>query len=205
MHGSLYGKFKCAMCESAAAGEQAITAADGGDGPDVAQARLVGYAASEFQRERAEAGLRRIANDHGRMPLAQREDELRGQGRDQPNLVADLADAIRREAPDKGFPRVDRQTFDSTERPEEGAVSLDAIAAVVRLTFTAIQPMPPSDGSIIVATGALLMGIVVADQSDGENERIDPREVNVLPPWEVKHPALLDPVIWLLATAYNFG
>jgi hypothetical protein len=33
-------------------------------------------------------------------------------------------------------------------------------------------------------------------------DSVEPGEVAVLPPWEVSHPVLLDPIMWLVATAY---
>jgi hypothetical protein len=66
LHGTRYGRFKCAMCEAARSALAAMSSSDGGDGPEVAQARLVGAAATPAQRDGVSAAQHRIAEDHER-------------------------------------------------------------------------------------------------------------------------------------------
>jgi hypothetical protein len=52
--------------------------------------------------------------------------------------------------------------------------------------------------------GALLLAMTIADHPEMHDhaDSVEPGEVAVLPPWEVSHPVLLDPIMWLVATAY---
>jgi hypothetical protein len=194
LHGSRYGTFKCAMCEAARAALSAMANSDGGDGPDVAQARIVGAVATRAQRNAAQVALHRIADDYKRAQGRPAEGLLDDE---RPNLVTDLASAVRGAA--------SREVMELTveEEPERG-VSLEAIGAAVRSTFADVAAVRPGAGAVKVATGALLMAVVVAHRAN-EGGRVAPAEVDVPPPWRVTDPPLVDPVIWLLATAYQDG
>jgi hypothetical protein len=92
----------------------------------------------------------------------------------------------------------------TVEEEPGGGVSVEAVGAVVRSTFADVAAVQPGAGAVHVATGALLMAVVVADRAN-EGGRVAPAEVDVPPPWLVTNPPLVDPVIWLLDTAYQDG
>lgn len=48
------------------------------------------------------------------------------------------------------------------------------------------------------------MGLVGADEPE-KGGHIAPEDVSISPPWEVSHPVLLDPILWLLTTACAFS
>jgi hypothetical protein len=78
-------------------------------------------------------------------------------------------------------------------------IPLEVLSAAVREAFAEIDPVEPdaiTDDAVIVAAGALVMAVAVAHE---------PAASAIPPPWEMTHPALLDPVIWALATAYQLG
>lgn len=90
-----------------------------------------------------------------------------------------------------------------------GALSIDAIAGSVRETFHHRQfgIEPVVDEAVTIAAGSLLLAYSLADETIG-NVRAEhpadwPGRVNDFrPPWQVSHPVLMDPVLWMMGTAY---
>jgi hypothetical protein len=206
-HGSRYGHFECAMCRSATATQQSVVASAGvsqagGSGASAAIARSVGrHAESEF--DRVERALQRIAHDQERGATQLATLEFAGRY-GEPNLVTNLAEAIRvvRGEDVPFIPVRDLQTVsDLYEAENAGAISVEAIAGAVRDAF-ALEPIVITDDAVVVVTGALVLAMSVADNPGG-NVVVEPDEVPIRAPWQVTHPVLLDPVMWMVATAYQ--
>ena len=111
---------------------------------------------------------------------------------DEPNIIADFSSVVlqqqRRQAVREELAPVEPQAI--------GGLSLDAIGAAGRETL-----FPPGaetsfgDDAEQVALGALLGALSLAHDQ--------PVSAAELPaPWNVAHPELIDPVMWLIATAY---
>ncbi|MGH3294529.1 MAG: hypothetical protein ACRDP7_22280 [Trebonia sp.] len=204
-HGSRYSQFQCALCSWAAAVHDATSTAPVG-APATAQAHSVGRGA-------APALLQRVTRAMSRVAAASR---VRSQTVDSialvaplqgvPNLVTNLADAIRA-----------RQATSALTAPEAGAgdagyggVNLDAIGAAVRARFGARELAGPTDDSAVAVTGALLLGYSLADADIAGRQADNPAGwaggITSLPaPWQVTYPALLDPALWMVGTALQEG
>lgn len=181
----------------------------------LALAHSIGERASSEQRDRTESALGRVleAADQAR----ERQPDARllvaeALEDGEPNLVSNLAGEIRRRMGVESDARMDfvAQVGVEGERGSVegrvGVIQLDAIGATVAATF-ANRELQLDAAAVTAATGALLMAMGTADREnfplalDAPPERVERTEVK--PPWEVSHPVLLDPVIWLLATAYT--
>jgi hypothetical protein len=206
-HGSLYGKFECAICTPAVATASALVA----NSVSGAAASRVTYAG-----ERCNSGLRtRVAS----AVLAVVRDSSRRQDVDAralaapatgtPNLVTNLADSIRAHEPALARGLV-RATWADGNIPGQGFTSLDAIGGAVREQFAGVALAEPNDAAVTIAAGALLMGYALADDAT-EARRGDDGEggwsqiESLPPPWQVTHPILLDPALWMLGTALQEG
>jgi len=138
-----------------------------------------------------------------------------------PDLLGDLAGAIRSRIGAEADGRRGRVGFDAIDdegsfvagvnageegRPATSALSVDAIGAAVAIAFGGRDLRPIPDAAVAVS-GALLMAMSTAE------EQVPPlglevparlvEEVPIRAPWEVSHPLLLDPVIWMVSTAYT--
>lgn len=219
LHGTRYGQFTCAMCLYAAAAVSALTSGRGapappdrgGDGGGIARSlvHLTGLAASESIRNQVQHALSRIGADHARL---RRPGEPRPDLFDdaQPNLISDLPGGISRSQhpPDAVLPPV--RGLSISEPASSGtrseAVSIEAVGVQVRDTFAAIPELELDDASVLDVAGALILSLSLAD-TDTANEiamrGFSELEASQLPaPWAVSHPVLIDPVMWLVATAF---
>ena len=93
-------------------------------------------------------------------------------------------------------------------REGRGYTSLDAIGGAVREQFGTAEMAEPSQAEVRIVTGALLLGYALADDGT-EAQRGDDggwSQIGSLPPpWQVSHPMLLDPALWMLGTAMMEG
>lgn len=99
-----------------------------------------------------------------------------------PDLVTDYADAVRHRL---SYGRGLQAVPGDDER-------LDHVAAEIRGEFAG-RELHPDDESAVTVAGALVQAMEVADPGSGGEIR---------PPWEVEHPELLAPALWLMTTAY---
>jgi len=125
----------------------------------------------------------------------------------EPNLILNLGQVVRQVGVEADFlPEVQyRPDFERETGPELGGVSIDAVAAAVRETFMPQSLRIPPQGEVIV-TGALLLAMTVADHPaavEPHEAQVPAPQIQIRPPWEITHPVLLDPVMWLVATAYH--
>jgi hypothetical protein len=200
MHGTKYGYFVCAMCRPA----NAVTAAVSGDPLSDAEAvhmRSIGQRTSPAVRARVRELLNVLA-DHSRGAASEGvERSIAGM----PNLILDYEGAVRaRFGPEvseatRAFEGDRRRAFEGF-RPGP-APALDVIGAVIRRRFAGRPIEPAGDAELIVA-GALISAMAVAD-TGAEVEEL--AEIEVRAPWTVSHPELLDPVMWLFATAFQIA
>lgn len=207
-HGTRYAEFECAMCSGAIAVQHALSTqpeASASASAAAALARQIGGRASRGQVDRMRGALQRIRRDQQTVVSAGQERALAA-GRRDPNLVSDLAGFVRSRSRSpriqEGFVpmvRVGREV-------EIGSISLEAIAAVVREAFATSAIVEPNEEVARVALGAYFQALEIADQSEESRAlRADdlPPPVDGPPPWEVSYPVLLDPVMWLIAAAYE--
>jgi len=200
-HGTRYGKFECAICTPATAAEDALTAAAVG-GPAAVVAHLVGMNASGPLRNQVAIAMQDVVTaSQEQVPEAR---SLVAPGQGPPNLITNLAEAIRRR---RQYPPDDLFVFAVHTNGEGfGLLSLDAIGGAVRARFTGRQLSSPNDDAVTTATGALLLGYSLADPEIAARRRADqvswPEGIDSLRrPWEVPSPMFLDPVLWMLGTA----
>ncbi len=127
-----------------------------------------------------------------------------------PNLVSNLADVIRDQDDRLEAGILPGVLGDGAESvPEAGEFSIDAVGGAVRQRFVPLRLrllVDEADPAVTTVTGALLMGYVLADAPITSLARefpFDwPQRVAILrPPWQVSHPLLLDPVLWMFGTA----
>jgi hypothetical protein len=193
IHGTRYAQFECAICTPAAATIDALgapargdSAAPSGDlGSAAAIAARIGARAAPEQLERVERALVNIESDRA---AADYPPPVRSEWQDSPaNLVHNYRGVAARWLGEGDF----------VERAD--GVSLDAVSAVIRETFAGRGEarQPPNDRLEIV-TGALQLAVAVADPQAEERDNPDVRL-----PWEMAHPILLDPLMWMVATAYR--
>jgi len=211
-HGTRYSWFECAICTPARAAMAAITGAGSGD-PAAALAHRIGSQAPAVVQQAADLALERLAADHRRQPADRQLRYL--QPGDEPNLISNLAEAIRRAS------TVRRGERAMVAEPEP-TVSYDAIGAAVRQQLTGQPVLPASEFSRTVLAGALLSAYQLADEptdraladeptgsdraEDAPADRAGGASLTELPPpWLVSHPPLLDPILWMVGTAYHLG
>jgi hypothetical protein len=189
-------------------------------------AYLAGAHATQAFEDQVQAALELVVVD-GRRQSAGPEDirSLVVPGAGEPNLVTNLAEVIRRSGGPQAFvPAVRATRWEAGSMVAmldeagpagavpAGAVSIDAIAGSVREVFAASSEfMDLAPDAARIAAGSLLLAYSLADetvaarrggQSPVEEPAYRPWVEDSLPaPWEVSHPVLLDPVIWMLGTA----
>jgi len=201
-HGSRYGEFECAICTPATAVVSA-TVAGAVSGSAAARAHAVGSKASDPLKHQVQVGVERVVEDSRRPPQEIDARSLVAPNQGSPNLVTNLADAIRQ----REF-AADAQPIRAVQEDGQGfgGMSLDAIGGVVRERFANSELIEPNDDAVTTVTGALLLGYDLAG-AGREAQRDDPpfrwpEDVVRLPrPWQVTRPILLDPVLWMLGTA----
>lgn len=216
LHGSRYASFECAMCNWASAVEAAVGLESDRDGGSATLAAQLGRGASAEQLTRADAALQRVIDDQERVGKAPSAfDVLYGEfprSKAGNNVVADLAGVIRGQSSDGEeaelvMPKV-RGLLDEGAGSvvDPGALSIDAIAASVRSRLYGKELRRVEGGERIVA-GALLGAAAIADGETPSLRQVAeaPAEVPLRPPWDVTHPVLQDPLIWLLSTAYHLS
>ena len=207
-HGTRYAKFECAICTPATATKQVIVAGgepSGTGGAAASLAHLAGLQADQGQRQRMSAALGRIRDDLKRSHDMRLERNLVvPPSTGEANLVVNLAEVIRgRTDLKEGMLPTARGT-----EGEYGRTSIDAVAAVVRNTFATTE-IAESDDLETTVMGALLLALSVAHEPVAQRLAAAPRDwataVEVVPPWAVSHPGLLDPVMWMIGTAYDLA
>jgi hypothetical protein len=216
LHGTRYASFECAMCNWASAVETAVGLESNRDDGSATLAAQLGSAASDEQLTRADAALQRVIDDQERMVDAPRAFDVlygefaRSEGGE--NVVANLAGVIRgqsshREEAELVIPKV-RGLFgdEAGSVMDPGALSIDAVGASVRSRLRG-QELRRVDGGERIVAGALLAAAAIADAETPSLRQVAeaPAEVPLRPPWEVTHPVLQDPLIWLLSTAYHLS
>jgi hypothetical protein len=187
-HGTRYGRFECAICTPALAVATVLTQPTGAaSNAPVALMRSVGTFASGPLLAGVGNALQRIIYDHRE---AGRGDSRELVGPSQ-NLVADLAGVV--------AAMTDRFTAGIPGAGERFSRSeLDAVAAEVRGQLRSLELRGEVDDDMVaVAAGALATSHYVADDV-APRELAEPR-----PPWDVEYPGLIDPIMWLVGTAYH--
>lgn len=210
IHATRPGQFECVICVPASATQNVVTPSGApstasGRASSAASALLVGQAATPEQLDRTAFALARIQADHEAAP---ERPELFAFARAtaEPNLIANLAGSIQEQRRDDSpvVPEI-RDDFADARGDAVGALPLETIAAAVRGKFLGAQVdfAPTSEERVRTVTGALLLASTVAHRQPSDARSIDPSAVELPPPWEMTHPVLLDPVMWLVATAYH--
>lgn len=199
-HGTVYGAFECAMCTPASATQQALVAGTVGNAA-AAQAHLIGRQASDAQRRAVQNALRVVLTHHQRASET-REDtrSLVAQGEGEPNLITNLAEVI--------YQQTESRSVAAVRTPQRGTVSFDAVGGAVRAAFLGREFLEATEDAVTTVAGALLLAYHIADADAGAQRADDSRDwmtVEVRPPWEVSRPVLLDPVMWMMGTAYALG
>ena len=214
-HGARRGRFRCAICEPAAAVETELGAGgadDPGKGASIEVARAIGERASTEQRYRAEEAISRVASAAGAVAGAGAGEAVAYEQVDdrEGNLVNDLAGVIRSRMGSVGreteFIAPMQDLGEAEPPPVQGMelISIEAVSAEVARRFEGVEVSAGGVSSSVV-TGALVLAISVADDGapdlglDADSAAVESVELKA--PWEVSHPVLLDPVIWMLATA----
>ncbi|MGI8664842.1 MAG: hypothetical protein ACR2N4_02225 [Jatrophihabitans sp.] len=199
-HATRYSWYECAICTPAQAAAAVLTGPGVGTAT-VAQAHLVGAGTSSPLREAAAAAINRLATESEQQPVEVRA-EFAARGVGEPNLVVNLAETMRS--------LVDIRVGVTTRSPSGGTerILFDVIGATVRERFADSRILPATDFSATVVAGALAMAYSLADPAyraqlvTSLTNDIEPR---LPPPWQVRYPALLDPTLWMLGTAYTIG
>jgi hypothetical protein len=222
MHGTRYSLFECAICTPATAAKQALAAGAAGNAA-AALAYLVGSQASPVVQERARAALGLVVSDsHRQIQGAEDRRSVVAPRVGDPNLISNLADVIRGidGSPQAFVPAV--RTPGQGAEPMEGAVpgepvpvggapagvvSIDAVGGAVREAFTGNEFLEPTGHAAMIAAGSLLLAYSLADETVAAWRRDHPAywpglEYRLPAPWQVSHPVLLDPVMWMVGTAY---
>jgi hypothetical protein len=198
-HGTRYSWFECAMCTPAIAAKSAITGTGGGQ-PALARAQWVGARAHPGIRQAAGVALEQLAADHRRLADQGQQARLAtfAAPGGPPNLITNLSQAIRGAIAQQA----ERALTEPSPRADP-SVSYDAIGAAVREQLAGLPVLPPTDLSVTVLAGALVMAYRLADDTT-QPARSDGTR-GLPPPWQVSHPALLDPILWMVGTAYHLG
>jgi hypothetical protein len=121
----------------------------------------------------------------------------------EPNLVHNLSEVIRQQAPELDRPLL---VYPTQSEEEPLMMSIDAVGAAVRSRLGELDFIPANDESVVTVAGSLLLGYSLASDEIASRRQeypIDwPSNVGQLPkPWQVESPILLDPVLWMLGTA----
>jgi|GEM_PF-3121585 len=207
-HGIRYAKFECLMCMPKSAITEVVVAQTpptGTGGAAAALAHLVGERTTENQKGRMGSALAQIRRDSEASRMTVQEQRIVPAGTGEPNLIANLAAVIREHSRsvEGVVPKV------RTQAGSYGVVSIDAVSAAVRNTFAATEFVEPSDEVVKVLMGALLLSLSVAHEPVARRRATEPADwpakVEVPPPWEISHPGLLDPVLWMIGTAYSLA
>lgn len=197
-HASRFSWYECAICTPARAAAAALTGSGVG-GASTAQAHRAGELTSQGLRQSATDLINLLAAERDR-PVEVRA-ELAASGVGEPNLVLNLAESIRSLADNR---------FGVTALGPDGRtadLSFDAIGASVRERFAGRPIEPATQFSATVVAGALVMAYTLADPPYAARRLeleagLEPR---LPPPWQVSNPAILDPTLWMLGTAYTIG
>jgi hypothetical protein len=197
MHGVRYAKFECAMCTPATAVVATMTTPQ----PEAVERSPAASLTYQFGRRLPRPVIQRTGAAVDRI----REDQFRAreissiEPRDpRPNLVMDLATVIEEYARGPRFLR--------TEDDARGGeiLSTEAIAAAVRDQFADLELQDITYPTTVAVAGAMMLATGVANR-DFEGDRHwlqQPVDSDFAPPWAARHPKLLDPVMWLIGTAY---
>jgi hypothetical protein len=199
-HGRRVSTFECALCNGVRVVDSVLdsTAAAA---PDLLPSPFpefesVGRAASPLGIARAENALARIRSAQEDVKRAF---DVEARTWHEPyervapqNLVLDFDSIVTRS--------VDTVWAFTLPNAERGpSMSLEGIAAQVRsryaLTLAWVHPRAAS-----MVLGAVSSAYQVADTSASTDEILAGQ---IAPPWELSHPVVLDPAIWLIATAIN--
>ncbi|MDH6110108.1 hypothetical protein P3T36_005834 [Kitasatospora sp. MAP12-15] len=202
-HSQRPATFLCAMCLSATAIQQAACGTAAGSAA-AAQAHLVGDqldANSPLLRETHEALAAVVADGQ----QAGGEEDLRSLvalNKGEPNLVTNLGDWIVREYSVHAAPAVRGH---EPQWSPGGYVSVQVVGGAVREAFSGHPMFDPSDEAVTTVAGAMILAYSIADDTVAAQVSAG-REVPSLPrPWQVTRPVLLDPVIWMVGSAYPRG
>jgi hypothetical protein len=176
----------------------------------------VGIRATDEVRERVRSAVDRIAQRSDAKDRVTDALALARPRSGEPDLLVNFAEVIRSRIGESGdyIPGVRRggssDAFASGARQDpprpESSISIDAVGAAVRDAFAG-RVIEVTDDAVEIVTGALLLAMAVANRpgharSGGEMARAA-LDANVQLPWEITHPILLDPVMWVVATAYE--
>ena len=205
-HSSYFATFLCAMCRSAAAIAATVTpSAPGATSPSSRAAaeiaRLVGEETGEHRQDVVQQALVRIVSDARRAvapPSRRLDTEAEGLP---PNLVADFErEVIELGGPADAVPAVreGRRALAFEGAEHEVRVPLAGIGGAIRGLFTPEYVVDVTHADGIVVTGALVLAV---NEAHNPGEPVDPKTIEIPPPWEMTHPILLPPAAWLVATA----
>jgi hypothetical protein len=223
IHGTLYGVFECAICTPARSVKEATVAGSAGNA-SAAMAYLVGLGASPIVRARMGRALELVVGA-GRQQSDRQEDNrlLVVPGAEEPNLVTNLAEVIRGPAsgPRAFVPAVRATSWAAGSMVDEarleeaqptgavpsGAISIDAVGGSVREAFRGSRFLEPIREAETIATGSMLLAYSLAEETIATQRGEQPSDWPGLvdefrAPWQVSHPVLLDPVMWMMGTAY---
>jgi hypothetical protein len=208
-HGSRYSLFQCALCSCAAAVHDATTTAPVGV-PATAQAHSVGRGADPALVRQVAAAMDRVFAASQAPAQTVGSIALVAPGSGDPNLVTNLADAIRARQAVSARIAPAAEADDAAAGQAGGGVDVDAVGAAVRAGFGGRELAGPTDDSAIAVTGALLLGYSLADAGIAGRRAGHPADwaggIARLPaPWQVTYPALLDPALWMVGTALQGG
>ena len=208
-HASRAGQYQCVICQHTAAlifasspppttgasvggPTSTLRAARPAGAAAAAEAYLRGRQSPEFATQAMSRALQRLQGDahQARERSVVAETVLpSAEATDEPNIIANFPEAVSVACQRQGI---------RSEMPQgAGGLSLEAIGAAARETFFPVGTDPSFGPNFEqIALGALIGALSVAD-----DQPITPHRLPS--PWEVAHPELLDPVMWLLGTAYT--
>lgn len=200
LHGTRYGGFECAKCTAGSATQQALVAGTVGNAA-AAQAHLIGRQASPAQRGTVRNALSLVLADYERASVTHEDTRsLVAQEVGEPNLITNLAEVM--------YQQADSRSVAAIRTLHSGTVSFDAVGGAVRAAFLGREFPEPTEDAETTVTGALLLAYHIAD-ADADAGRPDDSQywkaVEFRPPWKVSRPILLDPVMWMMGTAYALG
>ncbi|RQM34892.1 hypothetical protein [Rhodococcus ruber] len=114
--------------------------------------------------------------------------------------MTDLAAVVRHQAPE-----IDEQ-FRSDVGYDSFGLTIDEIAATVRARFDGREfRTEVSEQAVLTFAGALYLAYRTADERLLDRDQMAAEQVLIEPPmapWHVSRPALLDPIMWMVGTAY---
>jgi hypothetical protein len=218
VHGSRYSAFECALCNAGKAAQEAL-APDGGPRKAAAAAfaRDAGRWASDSDLEQARRVVGLIQAEQRKGSRSEEHREFID-GDPTGNLVYGLATVLRESLPDDVAKEFDGETrlfwqipkvqgaeqFAASPKGEFGGISVDAVGATVAAVFSEVEISPRPDAERVIY-GAALLALSLADEDTATrlSESGPEGEIQIKAPWEVSHPVLLDPVMWMVLTAYR--